>query len=83
MGRAAASDQERLRMDDHLYEQFGEPLEGDHEGEYVAIGRHGETVVGSDDLWVLQQALERFGRGEFAFRRIGDRALGKWRRLPS
>jgi len=46
----------------------------------VAISLLGEVIIGQSDLEVLQQALARFGRGNFAFRRIGYRPLGKWRK---
>jgi hypothetical protein len=36
----------------------------------------GHPLIGE----VLQQALTRFGRGNFAFQRIGYRSLGKWRK---
>jgi len=70
-----------VQRDDQLYELYGEPLEATHWGQFVAISLQGETIVGLDDLEVLQQALARFGRGNFAFRRIGYRSLGKWRRV--
>lgn len=81
MERSSASEQERIDRDDDLYERFGKPLEGDHEGEFVAISSKGETIVGPDDIGILQQALDRFGSGNFAFRRVGEAALGKWRGL--
>lgn len=65
--------------DDRLYDQFAARLETTHRGQYVAIGRTGEVLVGPDDIAVLDQALIKFGRGNFAFRRIGERTLGRWR----
>ena len=70
---------EKAAEDDLLYDQFGASLEATHLGQYVAIGRTGEFLVGSDDIAVLDQALTKFGRGNFAFRRIGERTLGRWR----
>ncbi len=70
---------ERAAEDDRLYDQFGASLEATHRGQYLAIGRTGEFLVGPDDIAVLDQALTKFGRGKFAFRRIGDRTLGRWR----
>jgi len=80
MSKAASSNEDRFHADDLLYERFGRRLEDDHSGEFVAISLEGETIVGADDIAVLQQALHRFGSGNFAFRRIGEAALGKWRR---
>lgn len=71
--------QERAAEDDRLYDQFATALETTHRGQYVAIGRTGELLVGPDDIALLDQALAKFGRGNFAFRRIGERTLGRWR----
>ena len=65
--------------DDLLYEQFGRPLEPEHDGELVAIGDDGRTILGRDEVTVARQALEQFGRGAFALRRIGARAEIRWR----
>ncbi len=70
---------ERAAEDDRLYDKFGVGLETSHRGQYVAIGRTGEVLVGPNDIVVLDQALIKFGRGKFAFRRIGERTLGRWR----
>jgi hypothetical protein len=70
---------ERAREDDSLYYQYAARLEATHRGQYVAIGKTGEIVVGLDDIWVLDQALAKFGSGNFAFRRIGEKTLGRWR----
>ncbi len=70
---------EKAAEDDRLYDQYGANLEATHRGQYVAIGRTGETLVGTDDIAVLDQALTKFGRGTFAFRRVGERTLGRWR----
>jgi hypothetical protein len=69
-----------VQRDDQLYELYGEPLEATHWGQFVAISLLGEVIIGQSDLEVLKQALARFGRGNFAFRRIGYRPLGKWRK---
>lgn len=70
---------ERGKKDDALYEQFGRLLEPEHNGEFVAIGDDGGTILGSDELTVAQEAIKRFGPGCFALRRIGARAEGYWR----
>jgi len=79
MRKATSSDENDLCTDNRLYARDGRPLEGDHPGEFVALSLEGETIVGADDIAVLQQTLHRFGSGNFAFRRIGELALGKWR----
>jgi len=71
--------QDRLRRDDLLYQQYGEPLEEEHEGEYVAISTEGKTITGNDDIEVARKAIDQFGSGNFTLRRIGEPSLGKWR----
>ena len=71
--------EERGQEDDLLYERFGRPLEPEHNGEYVAISDDGLTILGADELTVSQQALERFGSGQFALRKVGARAELRWR----
>ncbi len=69
----------RVMEDDALYQRFGKKLEQEHKGEFVAISRDGAVIVSRSDIEVLQKALEQFGSGNFAFRRIGYKAIGKWR----
>lgn len=69
----------RAEEDERLYGRYGKPLEQDHKGEYVAIGPDGEVILGHDDLAVKQQALARFGSGNYAFRRLGYLWEEKWR----
>lgn len=64
--------------DEELYEEYGEPLEGDHAGEFVAISDNGQTIIGEDMEQVAFQAIDDFGSGNFALRKIGSPALGKW-----
>lgn len=70
----------RAEEDRRLYERYGKPLEAEHTGEYVAIGPKGETILGKDDVDVGRKALEQFGSGNFALRKIGYPAVWKWRR---
>lgn len=69
----------RVLRDDALYERHGKPFEAEHRGEFIAINHNGQTIVAKDDIEVLKVALERFGSGNFAFRRVGFRTLGRWR----
>jgi hypothetical protein len=64
--------------DQQLYQQYGKPLEGEHKGEYVAIAADGKTILGARAAEVLQQAVETFGSGNFALKRVGYRTFGKW-----
>ena len=71
---------QRAEEDDRLYEKYGKPLEQKHAGEFVAIGPDGQYVLDSDELALAVQALNRFGQGNFALRRIGYDAEIRWRR---
>jgi hypothetical protein len=71
---------QRERADDELYERYGRPLEPEHAGEFVAISDDGRTIVGTDHLAVATKAVEQFGAGTFALRRIGAEAEINWRR---
>lgn len=64
--------------DDDLYERYGRPLEAEHHGKYVAISLNGETVVGDDDVAVAEDAVRRFGAGNFAYRRVGHPFVTRW-----
>ncbi len=64
----------RLREGDRLYKRYGEPLEGEHWGEYVMIYPDGKTVLGDSDLEVVQKALDEYGKGGFLFK-IGPKVV--------
>ena len=70
---------DRGEHDDLLYERFGGSLESRHAGEFVAIADDGRTIVGPDEIALAQQAVNEFGRGKFALRRIGATAEMSWR----
>jgi 23S rRNA pseudoU1915 N3-methylase RlmH len=61
-----------------LYEQYGKPLEAEHEGEYVVISDSGKTIVGKSLSEVVIHSIERFGKGNLVFM-IGSRAVGSFR----
>ncbi|MBI3974528.1 MAG: hypothetical protein HY332_24900 [Chloroflexi bacterium] len=71
---------ERSKEDDLLYKRYGRPLEPEHRGEYVAISKDGQVILGKDELKIAREAAERFGPGTFALRRIGYDAEIRWRR---
>ena len=68
----------RREEDDRLYERYGKPLEKEHWGALVAIGHDGTALFGEDSDRLFMEALARFGSGNFAFTRIGERVLGEW-----
>lgn len=65
-----------MELSDDLYERYGRPLEPDHWGEFVAISRKGETVLGSDITEVSVRALKETGRGFFMFK-VGEKSVGR------
>jgi len=55
-----------------LYEKYRSKLEKKHQGEFVAINFDTEEIiVGKDDTEILQEAVKKFGKGRFLFKRIG------------
>jgi hypothetical protein len=70
----------RSEADDRLYERYGRPLEAEHRGEFVAISDSGQVIRGADELEVATKAIEQFGPGNFALRRIGAAEESRWRR---
>jgi hypothetical protein len=61
-----------------LYERYGVPLEAEHSGEFVAISKSGDVVLGDDLAQVVHRAKDVLGPGNFVFR-VGQRAVGRWR----
>jgi hypothetical protein len=61
-----------------VYEQYGKPLEAEHDGKFLAVSPDGRTLVGLTLLDVAQRARAEFGAGNFLFR-IGTRSVGKIR----
>lgn len=70
-----------LRRNVALYDKFAKHLEGEHKGEYVAIGLDGTLLVGANHAQVFRQTAEKFGAGNFALWKIGYNYELKWRRL--
>ncbi len=67
----------RRREDDRLYERYGEPLEKEYWGSLVAIGPDGAVLFGEEPDRLFMDAMARFGSGNFAFTRVGERVLGE------
>jgi hypothetical protein len=51
-----------------LYEKYGKPLEAEHAGEYLALTKTGEAVIGPTDIDVIDRAEAAFGPGFFLYR---------------
>lgn len=75
-----APDKNVEKLGDHLYNQFGKPLENKHWGEYIAISKTGKTVLGDDLIGVMKKSLASFGPGSFIFK-VGEKAVYKWRKV--
>lgn len=71
----------RVEEDQRLYKQYGKPLEQAHKGKYLAIGPKGQTILGKSDVEVLKKAIDTFGSGHFALKRVGQRTFGRWLKL--
>jgi len=69
---------ELLAQADALYEQFAQPLEAAHAGEFVAVSPAGQTLLGTSAGEVGRKAKAAFGPGNFVFK-VGPRVVGKWR----
>ena len=67
----------KAEEDERLYQEYGRPLEKEHKGELVAIGPDGQTVLGPNVDEVFNKAMKSFGSGNFAFTRVGQRAVWK------
>jgi len=67
------------RRDDELYERYAKRLEAEHKGKFVAISVDGRLLIGENHGELLWEAVEKFGSGNFALRRIGHRHVLKWR----
>jgi len=72
--------QQRADEAERLYQRFAKQLEAEHQGKFVAIAPDGRLIIESDQIRALEQAISQFGSGNFALRKIGSRALGRWRR---
>lgn len=71
---------DKSRRNRQLYQLHGRSLEAAHRGEYAAIGLDGQIIWGSRAGEVLQEAVSRFGSGNFALARIGYPTFGRWLR---
>jgi molybdenum-dependent DNA-binding transcriptional regulator ModE len=45
----------------------------------VAIGLNGETLIGEERVKIILEAVKKFGRGNFAVRKIGYDYELRWR----
>jgi len=63
---------------DKLYNQYVQPMEKNHRGDYVAVSPHGQIVLDKSLLKVCEQAKETFGHDNFVFK-VGEKVVGKWR----
>jgi len=67
------------RRDDELYERYAKHLEAEHRGKFVAISADGKLLIGEDRVKLILDAVKKFGRGNFAVRKIGYDYELKWR----
>jgi hypothetical protein len=67
---------------DRLYAQYGESLEEQHRGQFVAISPAGQTMLGETVVDVLEKAEAAFGPGKNFVFKVGEKIVGK-RRMRS
>ena len=72
------TNQEALKQGDELYERYGKPFEAEHWGEFIAISPDGRTLLGTEMVEVLDNALRQFGGGVHVFK-VGPIATGRFR----
>ena len=53
-------------------------MEKNHAGEFIAIASTGKVILGGSADEVLREAVDSFGKGNFALTREGEEAFGKW-----
>ena len=70
----------KLSEQRRLYERYGEALEKDHTGEFVAISLEGEIILDRKMGKLLKRAVETFGQDNFAMARVGHEAMVEWMR---
>jgi hypothetical protein len=69
---------QKLAESDALYDRYVKPLEAEHMGEYAAVSATGKTVLASELMDVVDQAVDELGPESSVFR-VGERAVGRWR----
>ena len=69
---------QKLEEQHRLYAQYGKPLEKEHTGEFVAISRDGEILLGKRMGELLKRAIDTFGRDNFAMARVGHETMTEW-----
>lgn len=58
-----------------VYRQYVQPLEAEHNGQFVAVSPDGELLFGDSLVEVTKQASEQFHKGNFLFK-VGSRTIG-------
>ena len=77
-GKRRAGQQRLTRRALTLYERYGQPLEAEHGGEYVAISLNGGVVLAPTLVEALRDGAAKLGPGNFVFK-LGERLVGVWK----
>lgn len=68
-------EEEKMALkEDQIYKKYKKSLEKKHKGEFVAISfdeRKDRVIIGKEGGRIVDEAIEKFGSGNFVFRRIG------------
>lgn len=70
-----AVDQERKKLADELYEEYGKPLEAEHQGEYVAIAPGWQDYPGHNGAGGGAKSCEGLRSGQLPFQSGGEGCL--------
>jgi hypothetical protein len=73
-----ATDTGRLAEMDRLYDQYGQPFEDTHWGQFIVITMNGETVTCTTAAEAMERRIAAFGRGNYLFK-IGERFVYRQR----
>lgn len=66
------------QVSDKLYKKYGEPLEKEHKGEYLAVSFQGKTFLGNNLYEVVKRASDTFGPANSIVFKVGQKFVGKW-----
>jgi len=66
---------------EQLYERHAKHLEATHWGKFLALAPDGRYLVGEDDVAVVEEALKKFGQGNFVLMRVGTKSAYRMRQV--
>ncbi|MFN3423035.1 MAG: hypothetical protein ACK40X_15075, partial [Armatimonadota bacterium] len=64
---------------ERLYEKHAKQLEETHWGKFLALTPDGRYIVGDDDVEVIDEAVKKFGQGNFVLMKVGTKSAYRLR----